>query len=165
MSLSIVVAVAANGVIGNGNALPWHLPDDLRRFKELTLGKPIVMGRKTHDSIGRALPGRTNIVVSRQDGLSVPGCLLAGSIGQALAAAGDAPEVVLIGGAELYRAALPLVDTIHLTRVHAAVPGDTFFPALDPAQWRETTVGTHPADERHAYAFSYLTLARIRVSS
>ncbi|HWK75414.1 MAG TPA: dihydrofolate reductase [Povalibacter sp.] len=165
MTLSIVVAVAENGVIGHGNALPWRLPDDLRRFKELTLGKPIVMGRKTHDSIGRALPGRTNIVVSRQAGLSVPGCLVVGSVAQALAAAGDVPEVVLIGGAELYRAALPAVDTIHLTRVHAAVPGDTFFPALDPAQWRETTVGTHPADERHAYAFSYLTLERIRVSS
>lgn len=165
MTLSIVVAVAQNGVIGHGNALPWHLPDDLRRFKALTLGKPIVMGRKTHDSIGRALPGRTNIVVSRQADLSVPGCLVVSSIDAALAAAGDVPEVVLIGGAELYRAALPAVDTIHLTRVHATVPGDVFFPVLDPAQWCETVVGMHPADERHAYAFSYLTVERRRVSS
>ena len=165
MSLSILVAVAENGVIGRGNALPWRLPDDLQRFKALTLGKPIVMGRKTYASIGRALPGRTNIVVSRQVGLSVPGCVAVNSLEQALAAAGDAPEVVLIGGAELYRAALPAVDTIHLTRVHATVPGDTFFPVLEPTQWRETTVGTHPADARHAYAFSYLTLERIRASS
>ena len=103
--------------------------------------------------------------MSRQANLRVPGCLVVGSVDAALVVAGDVPEVVLIGGAELYRAALTAVDTIHLTRVHAAVPGDTFFPALDPSQWRETMVGTHPADERHAYAFSYLTLDRIRVSS
>ena len=165
MSLSIVVAVAENGVIGSANALPWRLPDDLRRFKELTWGRPIVMGRKTYDSIGRPLPGRANIVVSRQAGLSIPGCVVVGSIDEALAAAGDAPEVALIGGAQLYRAALPSVSTIHLTRVHADVPGDTFFPELDPMQWRETVAGAHPADDRHAHAFTYLTLERIRAST
>lgn len=163
MSLSIVVAVAENGVIGAANALPWRLPDDLKRFKALTLGKPVVMGRKTYDSIGRPLPGRTNIVVSRQSGLTIPGCVVVSSIEAALAAAGAAPEVVLVGGAQLYRAALPAVSTIHLTRVHAAVAGDTLFPELEPAQWRETVVGTHPADERHEYAFTFLTLERVRV--
>lgn len=161
MSLSIVVAIAENAVIGRGNDLPWRLPDDLRRFKELTLGKPIVMGRKTHDSIGRPLPGRTNIVVSRQTGLSIPGCVVVNSIDAALLAAGAAPEVMLIGGAQLYREALPRVSTIHLTRVHAHVPGDTFFPTLEPSQWRETIVADHPADERHPHAFTYVTLERI----
>jgi len=160
-SLSIVVAVAENGVIGRGNALPWHLPDDLKRFKELTLGKPMVMGRKTYESIGRPLPGRTTIVVSRQPGLTIEGCTVVNSLHAAIVAARAAPEVVLVGGAQLYRSAMPMVSTIHLTRVHATVGGDTLFPILDMQQWRETIVATHPADERHAYAFTYLTLQRI----
>ena len=158
---SIVVAVAENGVIGNGNQLPWRLPDDLRRFKELTMGKPMVMGRKTFDSIGRPLPGRTSIVVTRSQGLQIAGCVVVHSLAAALQAAGEVPEVVIVGGAELFRHALADVKLIHLTRVHADVPGDTFFPELRPDQWREEFVSRHPADERHAYAFSYLTLARI----
>jgi dihydrofolate reductase len=161
MILSIVVAVAENGVIGRGNDLPWRLPDDLKRFKALTMGKPIIMGRKTYASIGRPLPGRTNIVVSRQQALDLQGCVVVHSIEEALKAAGTAPEAVLIGGAELYRSAMSAVGLIHLTRVHAAVEGDTFFPALDPSQWRETIVATHPADERHPYAFTYVTLERV----
>ena len=160
MSCSIVVAVAENGVIGNGNQLPWHLPDDLRRFKELTLGKPMVMGRKTYDSIGRPLPGRTSIVVTRQQGLRIDGCVVVSSLAAALDAAGQAPEVVIIGGAELFRHALSGVDLIYLTRIHASVPGDTFFPELDPQQWRETVLARHPADDRHAHAFSFIVLAR-----
>jgi dihydrofolate reductase len=158
--VSIVVAAAENGVIGNGNRLPWRLPDDLRRFKELTLGKPMVMGRKTFDSIGRPLPGRTTIVVTRTSGLQIAGCVVVNSLAAALAAAGDVPEVAIVGGAELYRHALPEVNVIHLTRVHARVPGDTFFPELQPGQWREEWLSRHPADERHAYDFSYLTLTR-----
>jgi dihydrofolate reductase len=158
---SIVVAVAENGVMGNGNQLPWRLPDDLRRFKELTMGKPMVMGRKTFDSIGRPLPGRTSIVVTRSRDLQIAGCVVVHSLAAALQAAGEVPEVVIIGGAELYRHALPDVQLIHLTRVHADVAGDTFFPELQPGQWREEFVSRHPADERHAYAFSYLTLTRI----
>lgn len=160
-SLSIVVAAAQNGVIGRGNTLPWRLPDDLKRFKELTMGKPIVMGRKTYDSIGRPLPGRTSIVISRQPGLAITGCVVVNSLQAAMVAAGGAREIMLVGGAQLYRSAMPMVRTIHLTRVHADVPGDTLFPILDMQQWRETIVGTHPADERHAYAFTFVTLERI----
>jgi dihydrofolate reductase len=161
VALSIVVAAADNGVIGRGNALPWRLPDDLQRFKELTMGKPIVMGRKTYESIGRPLPGRTNIVVSRQPELKIEGCTVVNSLQAALVAARAAPEVMLVGGAQLYRSALPLVSTIHLTRVHADVSGDTMFPVLDMQQWRETLVGEHPADARHAHAFSFVTLHRV----
>lgn len=161
MRLAIIVAAAENGVIGNGNQLPWHLPDDLRRFKELTLGKPMVMGRKTYDSIGRPLPGRISIVVTRQADLRIEGCIVVSSLDAALHAAGDAPEVAVIGGEELFRHALPRADRIHLTRVHADVPGDTFLPPLDARGWRERKVGEHPRDARHAYAFSYIEMTRV----
>jgi dihydrofolate reductase len=159
--LTIVVAAAENNVIGRGNQLPWRLPDDLKRFKEITMGKPVIMGRKTWDSIGKPLPGRTNIVVTRQPDLAIPGCVVVGSMSAALVAARGAPEVMLIGGAQLYRNALTMVHRIHLTRVHADINGDTLFPMLDSAQWRETVVATHPADDRHAYAFTFITLDRI----
>jgi dihydrofolate reductase len=159
--ISILVAMAQNGVIGNDNRLPWDLPDDLKRFKALSLGKPIVMGRRTFDSIGKPLPGRTNIVVSRQPGLAIAGVIVAGSLDAALAAAGAVPEIVIIGGAEIFRQALPRTDTIHLTRVHARVAGNVVFPELDPRQWRETAVEHHAADERHQYSFSFVTLQRV----
>ena len=159
--ISIIVAVAENGVIGSDNHLPWHLPDDLKRFKALSLGKPIVMGRRTFDSIGRPLPGRTNIVISRQSGLAIEGVRVVHSLDAALAAAGSVPEIVVIGGAEIFRQVLPRTNTIHLTRVHAQVAGDVVFPKLDPAQWREAAVEHHPADERHAHALSFVTLQRI----
>jgi dihydrofolate reductase len=158
--ISIIVAVAQNGVIGAGNRLPWHLPDDLKRFKALSMAKPIVMGRRTFDSIGKPLPGRTNIVVSRQPGLAIEGTIVAPSLDAALAAAGAVPEVVVIGGAEIFRQVLPRTDVIHLTRVHASVAGDVVFPDLDPGKWRETATEHHAADERHQYAFTFLTLER-----
>ncbi|HEV8331485.1 MAG TPA: type 3 dihydrofolate reductase [Steroidobacteraceae bacterium] len=158
--ISIIVAISENSVIGSDNRLPWHLPDDLKRFKALSLGKPIVMGRRTFDSIGRPLPGRTNIVVSRQPGLAIEGTVVAPSLDAALAAAGTAPEVVIIGGAEIFRQALPRTDVIHLTRVHARVAGDVVFPELDPGKWQETAVEHHAADERHQYAFTFVTLQR-----
>lgn len=161
MRLALVVAAAENGVIGNANQLPWHLPDDLRRFKQLTLGKPMVMGRKTYDSIGRPLPGRTSIVVTRQAGLRIEGCVVVNSLDAALQAAGEVAEVAVIGGEELFRHALPRADLIHLTRVHAEVPGDTFLPPLDARQWREATLDTHPADARHAHAFSFVEMTRV----
>ncbi len=160
--ISIIVAVAENGAIGSNNRLPWHLPDDLKRFKALSLGKPIVMGRRTFDSIGRPLPGRENIVVSRDSELAIEGAVVVHSLNEALAAAGTVPEIVVIGGAAIFRQVLPRTDTIHLTRVHARVDGDVFFPDLDPAQWREAAVEHHAADERHQYAFSFVTLQRIR---
>lgn len=159
--ISMIVAAAENGVIGSANRLPWHLPDDLKRFKALSLGKPIVMGRRTYESIGKPLPGRTNIVVSRQPGLAIEGVIVVPSLDAALAAAGTVPEIVVIGGAEIFRLALPRTDTIHLTRVHARVDGDVHLPGLDPAQWREVAVEHHAADERHQYPFSFVTLQRI----
>lgn len=160
--ISIVVAIDEHGGIGLDGRLPWHLPEDLKRFKALTMGRPIVMGRRTHDSIGRALPGRTNIVVSTLPGRVIEGCTVVPSFEAALAAAGDAEETCVIGGAGIYRLALPLADALYLTRVHATVGADTFFPPLDAAEWEEIAREDHPADERHAHAYSFLTLRRAR---
>ena len=159
--VSIVVATDEHGGIGLGGRLPWHLPHDLKRFKALTMGKPIVMGRRTFDSIGRALPGRVNIVVSRQSGLGIDGCVVVPSLEAALEAAGEADETCVIGGAEIYRLALPLAGTLHLTRVHATVGADTFFPVIDAAQWEEISRDDCPADDRHAYPYSFVTLRRV----
>ena len=160
MLLSIVVAAAENDVIGDHNTLPWRLPDDLKRFKAVTMGKPVVMGRKTFDSIGKPLVGRTNVVITRNTTLRIEGCLTAGSIDDALLAAGPAPEVMVIGGAELYRQVLPRTDVIYLTRVHADIAGDTRFPEVVWDDWIELESEYHPADERHAHAFTFLKLAR-----
>lgn len=161
MKLTLIVAVADNGVIGRQNELPWRLPEDLKRFKALTMGKPIVMGRKTFESIGKPLPGRTNIVVSRQAGLSLPGCVVVDSLAAALAAAGHVDEVMIIGGGEIYRQALAQADCVQLTEVHAAIEGDARFPALDAQQWRQIAREDYPADERHAHAYSFVTLERV----
>ena len=159
--VSIIVATDERGAIGHEGQLPWRLPEDLRRFKAITLGKPVIMGRKTWDSIGRPLPGRLNIVVTRQPGLELAGATVVGSLDEALAAAGDAPEACVIGGAEIYRLALPLADTLHLTRVHATVAADTYFPAPDPAQWQEVAREERAADERHAHAYAFVELRRV----
>lgn len=166
MTLALVVAMAQNCVIGRANAMPWHLPSELQFFKRLTLGKPIIMGRKTHQSIGRVLPGRQNIVVSRNADLQLaPGCILATSLDDALRiarlSAGSTGEIMLIGGAELYRQGLPLADRIYLTRVEAEVEGDTFFPALPAAQWHEVWRESFPADARHAYPHTRCLLEKI----
>jgi dihydrofolate reductase len=160
----IVVAAAQNDVIGDRNALPWRLPDDLKRFKALTIGKPVLMGRKTYESIGKPLPDRPNLVMSRQSGLTIPGCTVVTSLDQALDAAHDitmgASELMVIGGAELYAQVLARTDVIYLTRVHAEVPGDTRFPSIVWDDWNEEQSEYHPADERHAHAFSFLKLTR-----
>lgn len=158
--LCIVVAADEQDGIGRDGRLPWHLPDDLKRFKAITMGSPVVMGRKTWDSIGRPLPGRHNIIVSRQAGLAIPGCTVAGSLETALQVAGDVPRVFVIGGADLYRLALPRAGTVHLTRVHAIVGADTFFPRLDAAEWEEVAREDCAADERHAHDYSFVTLRR-----
>jgi dihydrofolate reductase len=161
MRLSIVVAASDNDVIGVGNQLPWRLPDDLKRFKALTMGKPIIMGRKTFDSIGRPLSGRTNIVITRQRALGVEGVIVASSVDEALAAARPAPEAMLIGGAEIYRQLLTRTQTIYMTRVRTTLSGDAYFPPLDPAEWREIDRQRHPADDRHAHPFTFITLERV----
>ncbi len=157
--LELVVAVARNGVIGRGNALPWRLPADLAHFKRLTMGHPILMGRRTWDSIGRPLPGRLNLVLSRAPGLRASGARVVSSLAAALAFAGQGPLMV-IGGAELYRACLPDAAVLHLTSVEADVDGDVRFPDWQPHEWQEVWRQSHPADERHAYPFSFRTLQR-----
>lgn len=159
-TITIVVAADEQGGIGLNGRLPWHLPADLRRFKALTLGKPIIMGRRTWDSIGRPLPGRHSIVVSRDRTLAIEGATVVHSFEEALRAAGAVPDACVIGGAEIFARALPAAHAIELTQVHACVAADTFFPAIDPGAWCETHRERHPADATHAFDFSFVTLAR-----
>jgi len=158
--LSLIAAVAENGVIGSKGALPWRLPDELAHFKRATLGKPVLMGRRTFASLARALPGRTNVVLSRAAEFTAAGALVAHDLDAGLALVAGAAEVVVIGGAALYAEALPRAQRIYLTRVHARPEGDVRFPELDPTDWRESLVVEHPADARHAHAFSIFQLER-----
>ena len=158
--ISIIVAMARNRVIGANGAIPWHLPDELKLFKSLTLGHAIIMGRKTWDSIGRALPGRTSIVVTRQRGYRATGAKVAHSLDDAIRASGDDSEIFVIGGADLIREALPLADRLYLTTVDAEVPGDTWMPEFAVSDWREVESTNHPADARHAHGFRCAVLIR-----
>jgi len=153
--LSIIVAAAENGVIGNGNELPWRLPDDLKRFKALSLGKPIVMGRKTFESIGKPLSGRQNIVVTRDANYRRDGVTVAHSVDAAVSAAGPVPEIMVIGGADLFRTLLPRAGRLHLTRVHGNIGGDVVWPALDDREWHVVERESHTADERHAWPMTF----------
>ena len=159
--ISLIVAASTNNVIGAQGGLPWRLPDDLRRFKRITMGKPLVMGRKTWDSIGRPLPGRQNIVITRQTDFVAEGCTVVGSVAEAMAAAGDAAEVMVIGGSQVYAAFLPEADRLYLTRVHAEIEGDAFFPAIRAADWRLIDEAHHAADDRNEYAFSFQHFERV----
>ena len=160
MKLTLIAALADNGVIGRGGALPWHLPDDLRRFKALTMGRPILMGRRTFESIGKPLPGRRNLVLTRGAAALVAGVDRVASIAEAMALCAAEAELCVIGGAEVYRQSLPLATHLELTRVRAAIDGDVFFPDLDATRWRELSRVEHAADERHAWPLSFLTLSR-----
>ena len=165
MILSLIVAASENNVIGKDNKLPWHLPDDLKRFKALTRGKAVIMGRKTFESIGHPLPDRLNIVVSRHLEVAPDHCALAHSLSDALEQANErtserANEVFVIGGAELFGLALPLIDRLYLTRVHAKIDGDVFFPSLDFSEWREIAREEHLSDDEHAYTFSFIDYER-----
>ena len=152
--------MARNRVIGRNNALPWRLPADLAHFKRVTMGHPVVMGRRTYQSIGKALPGRKNIVVTRNRDFNAPGCTVVPSLEAAWKAAGDVDEVCVIGGTSLFEESLPLADVIHLTEVEADVEGDTYFPQFDRGEWRETEIARQRADERHAYPLRILRLDR-----
>ena len=160
-SIAIVVAMAENRVIGRDGALPWRLPADMARFRALTMGKPIVMGRRTHESIGRALDGRTNIVVSRRPHYRATGCTATPSFDAALEAASDAEEVAIIGGASIYERALPVATRIHLTLVHASVEGDVRFPHIEPGAWREIARTERRADARNRHDLSFIELVRV----
>ena len=154
-TISLIVAVADSGVIGRDNTLPWHLPDDLKRFRQMTLKKPVVMGRKTFESIGKPLPGRQNIVVSRSTNYQREGVAVVHGVDEALRVAGGAPEIMVIGGSDLFRLFLPRASRIHLTRVHGDIAGDVMWPALEEREWRVIEREAHDADERHAYAMTF----------
>jgi dihydrofolate reductase len=156
--ITLVAARARNGAIGRDNALPWHLPEDLQHFKATTLGSPIVMGRRTFESIGRPLPGRRNIVVTRDPAWAHPGCERAGSLDDAIALCGGSLELFVVGGAQLYAAAMPRADRLLLTEVDMDVAGDAFFPPVDPARWRLTHAA--PGISRTGLAFSIGTWER-----
>lgn len=167
--LTLLAAVSDNGVIGREGDLPWRLPADLKRFKRLTMGKPMILGRKTYESIGRPLPGRTMIVLSRSaDAAALPAEVrLASTWDQALAIAEDvaemagASEAMVIGGAAVYAEALPRAERMHLTRVRAEVKGDVFFPAFDASAWRVEAEEHHPADDRNEYALTFRDYVRV----
>ena len=164
--VSLIVAVADNGVIGAEGGMPWSLPADMKFFKATTMGKPIIMGRKTYESIGMALPGRANIVITRDEGFSAPGATVVDSVDAALKSAGtiasanESDEIMVIGGAEIYAAALPKADRIYLTEIHSEPEGDTHFPKMDKSRWTEISREDHPAeDARPAYSFVVLERA------
>jgi dihydrofolate reductase len=158
--VSLIVAMDRQRVIGNQGKLPWHIPEDLKRFKALTMGHSIIMGRKTHESIGRLLPGRRSIIVTRQERYAVPGALIVHSIEEALAACAGEAEAFVIGGAEIYREAITCADRIYVTEVHGDYAGDTHFPELSLESWREVArEDAHPT-AAGAPAISYVTLAR-----
>lgn len=156
-TLSAIVAMSTNRVIGNQNKLPWHLPADLKHFKALTTGHTIIMGRKTHESIGKPLPNRANIVLTRDPHYKAPGCEVVTSIDDALAAHAQETEIFIIGGAEIYKQLLPATHRLYLTLIHHEFAGDAHFPSLEKT-WQETTREDHPADTDNAYAFSFITL-------
>ena len=162
MIISLIVAMDRQGVIGAHGALPWRLSGDLRHFKAITMGKPLIMGRKTHESIGRPLPGRQNIVLTRQQDYTAPGCDICHDAEQALAACTGAEEAMVMGGAALYEQFLPRAERIYLTRVQAEVDGDTWFPPFDESAWHEVERRDQPADERNEYPCSFLLLEKIK---
>jgi dihydrofolate reductase len=161
--LCLVAALASNGVIGSDGRLPWYLPEDLRHFKALTLGHPVIMGRRTWESIGKPLPGRENIVVSRQRAYDAPGARVAASLEESLARCADAPIVFVIGGADLYAAALPIADLLEFTEISGAFRGDTLFPAFDRSAWRETRRETHTSAD--GLRFDFVRYERVAVKS
>lgn len=158
--ISIIVAASTNNVIGVGGDLPWKLSDDLRRFKRLTMGKPIVMGRRTWESIGRPLPGRQNIVLTRRSGFDAAGCDVVASPAEALDAAGDADEIMIIGGSQIYALFLPKASRLYMTRVDAEIDGDADFPEIDEREWRLVDSEAHQADDINQFAFEFRTYER-----
>lgn len=162
MKIALIVAMASNRAIGLNNQMPWHLSADLKRFKKITMGAPILMGRKTYESIGRLLPGRTNIIISRNPAYSQPGCLVFNDVAKALDHCRDVEQVFVIGGADFYTTMLPVADTLYLTQIHREFPGDTFFPELDPGQWLEVEREDIHDDPDVAFSYSFLKLEKLK---
>jgi dihydrofolate reductase len=158
--LSILVAMAQNRTIGINNTLPWRCPEDLKRFKALTMGHHMVMGRKTFDSIGKPLPGRTTVVVTRNRNLKIDGCLILHSLEEALAACRGDAEIFVVGGAELYKQALPMADTLYITEIRQEVEGDAYFPEFDKAQWQETSREKRRQETPQPLEYDFVTYQR-----
>ena len=156
MKLAIIVATDQQGLIGKENDLPWRLSADLQYFRRVTMGKPIIMGRNTHESIGRALPGRKNIIVTKNKNYQAEGCTVVNSIPDALLACEQVEEVMIMGGASLYEQLLPQADKLYLTQVHASLTGDTWFPDWQINEWSELSREDHQADEKNDYAYSFI---------
>ncbi|HYF70237.1 MAG TPA: dihydrofolate reductase [Ohtaekwangia sp.] len=170
MKISLVVAVAKNGVIGKDNDLPWHLPDDMKFFMETTKGHHVILGRKNYDSLPpkyKPLPQRTNVVVTRQKDFSAPGCLVVHSVEHALqiAAENSEKEAMVIGGAAIYTLSMPYAHRLYITEIDAVVNGDVYFPGFDKATWKEVSRTHHPRDARHAYAFDIVVYERINLNT
>ena len=161
MLISLIAAMDRDRVIGNKNQLPWHLPADLAHFKKLTRGKPVVMGRKTYESIGKPLPDRVNIILTRDKGFQVDGCVVVHTIDEARVAAGDADEIMVIGGEKIFEQFLPIAGRMYLTFVDAEVAGDVKFPEWNKDEWREAAREEHPADEKNKYSCAFVTLNRV----
>jgi dihydrofolate reductase len=159
-SLSLIWAMDENRLIGRNNALPWHLPADLAYFKKITLGKPIIMGRKTYESIGRPLPGRRNMVISRSADLKIEGCDVCTSVEQALKIVDDEPEAMLIGGASLYQQTLHMAQALYLTQIHHKFTGDAYFPEVDEGVWHEVWREDHQADSDNPHPYSFIKYLR-----
>lgn len=161
MKISLIVAMTGERVIGQQNKLPWHLPADLKYFKAITMGKPIIMGRKTFESIGKALPGRRNLIISRNPDFYAADCEVFPSLAAALKDCVGAPEVMIIGGAQLFVAALPIANRIYLTEVHAQVVGDTYFPNWNSNEWQEISRIDHHADDKNSFPYSFIVLDKV----
>jgi dihydrofolate reductase len=160
MKIALIVAMDEAGLIGRDNDLPWRLSADLKYFRKVTMGKPLIMGRHTHESIGRPLPGRRNIIVSKQLDYRAEGCEVVHSVEEALAACENEEEVMIMGGASLYAQCLPLCDRLYLTRVHARLDGDTWFPEWEQEAWRVLSREDHRADDQNEFDYSFIVLER-----
>ena len=161
MTISIIVAMDKKGVIGLDGDLPWHLSADLKHFKSITMGKPLIMGRKTHESIGRPLPGRKNIVLTHSQEFKTDGCMVVYSLEEALVAAGEVDEVMIMGGSGIYDQALARADRLYLTEVHADVNGDVYFPEFDRSEWVEIEREDHSADDKNNFDYSFVVMERV----
>jgi len=159
--ICLIAAMASNRIIGRDNAMPWQLPADLRRFKALTMGHPVLMGRKTHESIGRPLPGRRNLVLTRDPAYHAAGCETVTSLEAALAACAGADEIFVIGGGEIYRASLPHAHSLEFTEIHASFEGDTRFPEFPQAEWREVRREAHAAQTDAPYSYDFVRYERV----
>ena len=158
--ISIIVAASTNNVIGAHGRLPWKISDDLRRFKTLTLGKPIIMGRLTWESIGRPLPGRQNIIITRQTDFVAHACDVVASTAEALEVAGDAKEIMIIGGSQVFESFLPMAHRLYMTRIHAEIDGDVFFPEIDVRSWQLVSSEEHEADAANECPFAFMSYER-----